>query len=266
MSYRERARIVKAACMAKDIYEIWFETKDIAQASKAGQFISVYSNDGQRLLPRPISICRVDGSRLRIVFRIAGKGTEEFSKMKEGEYLDIQGPLGNGYELSDIRNELESEGRKLETALLFGGGIGIPPMLELAKRLDCRKIAVMGYRNSETFLRDEFEAVDDTEVFIATEDGSVGTRGNVLDAVNANNIKADVIFACGPTPMLRAIKEYAKNNDIPCYISLEERMACGIGACLACVCKSTDIDEHSQVKNKRICKEGPVFNAKEVEL
>ena len=96
--------------------------------------------------------------------------------------------------------------------------------------------------------------------------GSVGTKGNVLDAVRENNITGDVIFACGPTPMLRAIKEYAVNNNIPCYVSLEEKMACGIGACLACVCKSTEKDEHSQVNNKRVCKEGPVFDVKEVEL
>ena len=98
------------------------------------------------------------------------------------------------------------------------------------------------------------------------EDGSVGTKGNVLDAVKQEKVEADVIFACGPTPMLRAIKAYALENDIPCYVSLEEKMACGIGACLACVCKSTGIDDHSQVKNKRVCKEGPVFNVKEVEL
>ena len=238
MAYRENAKILKADCLADGVYEIWFETKDIAKAAKAGQFISVYSNDGSRMLPRPISICKVENNNLRIVFRVAGKGTEEFSKMKAGEYLDI----------------------------LFGGGIGVPPMLELARRLDCHKNVVVGYRNSQTFLKEDFEAVADTDVYIATEDGSVGAKGNVLDAVKQEKVEADVIFACGPTPMLRAIKAYALENDIPCYVSLEEKMACGIGACLACVCKSTEIDDHSQVKNKRVCKEGPVFNVKEVEL
>jgi dihydroorotate dehydrogenase electron transfer subunit len=99
MAYRENAKILKADCLADGVYEIWFETKDIAKAAKAGQFISVYSNDGSRMLPRPISICKVENNNLRIVFRVAGKGTEEFSKMKAGEYLDIQGPLGNGYDL-----------------------------------------------------------------------------------------------------------------------------------------------------------------------
>lgn len=94
---------------------------------------------------------------------------------------------------------------------------------------------------------------------MATEDGSVGTKGNVLDAIREQNLTADVIYACGPTPMLRAIKEYAAEKGIKCYISLEEKMACGIGACLACVCQSKDVDHHSNVHNKRICKDGPVF-------
>ena len=236
MAYRENAKILKADCLADGVYEIWFETKDIAKAAKAGQFISVYSNDGSRMLPRPISICKVENNNLRIVFRVAGKGTEEFSKMKAGEYLDIQGPLGNGYDLGKIAAEIKAEGRSFDKAILFGGGIGVPPMLELARRLDCHKNVVVGYRNSQTFLKEDFEAVADTDVYIATEDGSVGAKGNVLDAVKQEKVEADVIFACGPTPMLRAIKAYALENDIPCYVSLEEKMACGIGACLACVC------------------------------
>ena len=141
--------------------------------------------------------------------------------------------------------------------------IGIPPMLELAKHLNSKKQIVLGYKD-ELFLNEEFEKYG--TVTIATEDGSCGTKGNVLDAVKAHNIKGDVIYACGPMPMLRAIKAYALENNIECYISLEEKMACGIGACLACVCKSKDIDDHSKVHNKRVCKEGPVFNAKEVEI
>ena len=114
------------------------------------------------------------------------------------------------------------------------------------------------------FLKDEFEKTG--SVFAATEDGSFGTKGNVLDAIRENGLKGDVIFACGPTPMLRALKNWAAQEGIECYLSLEERMACGIGACLACVCQSKEVDEHSHVHNKRICKEGPVFRAEEVEL
>ena len=255
MSFRERVVITKTACLATGVYEMWFKTENMAKAAKPGQFVSVYSNDGSKLLPRPISICRIENDELRIVYRVAGKGTEEFSKMSAGQELDIQGPLGNGY---DVNAPYASN-----KAILFGGGIGIPPMLELAKQLNADKDIVLGYRD-ELFLNEEFEQYG--KVTIATEDGSCGTKGNVLDAVKANDIKADVIYACGPTPMLRAIKAYAEENDIECYVSLEEKMACGIGACLACVCKSKEVDDHSQVHNKRVCKEGPVFNAKEVEL
>lgn len=255
MSFREKAEITKTGCLASGIYEMWFRTERIAQAAGPGQFISVYSNDGSRLLPRPISICRIDGENLRIVYRVVGKGTEEFSGMQAGETLNIQGPLGNGYDLT------APYARK--KAVLFGGGIGIPPMLELAKQLPCEKDIVLGYRD-ELFLNKEFEPYG--RVSLATEDGSCGTRGNVLDAVAANGIEADVIYACGPTPMLRAVKAYALEHNIEAYVSLEEKMACGVGACLACVCQSTALDEHSQVHNKRVCKEGPVFNVKEVDI
>lgn len=146
---------------------------------------------------------------------------------------------------------------------MIGGGIGIPPMLELAKRLSCDKKMILGYRD-ELFLNHDFAPYGD--VYIATEDGSAGTKGNVLDAIRENALEADVILACGPTPMLRAIKAYAAERQMECYLSLEEKMACGVGACLACVCQSKDVDSHSHVHNKRICKDGPVFRAEEVEL
>ena len=232
---------------------MWIEAKDIAEHARAGQFLSVYSNDGSRLLPRPISICEIDREKgkLRLVYRVAGKGTKEFSDMHAAATLKVMGPLGNGFP------------KKEKKAFLIGGGIGIPPMLELAKELDCEKQMVLGYRD-ELFLNDEFKPYG--TVTIATEDGSAGTKGNVLDAIRENGLTADIIYACGPTPMLRAIKQYAAEHDIECYISMEERMACGIGACLACVCQSKDKDAHSNVNNKRICKEGPVFLAEEVEI
>ena len=145
------------------------------------------------------------------------------------------------------------------------GGSGVPPILELAKQMNCeKKQIIMGYRNAETFLRDEFE--QNGEVYISTEDGSVGTKGNVMDAIREHGREAEMIYACGPTPMLRAIKDYAEKNNIVCYLSLEERMACGIGACLACVCQTKEKDHHSNVNNKRICKDGPVFLSTEVEI
>lgn len=240
--------------LADGVYSMWLSVGTMADEAKPGQFISVYSNDSSRLLPRPISICEVDKEfrALRIVYRVVGEGTKEFSKLRAGQKVRIMGPLGNGFFLKDKR------------AILVAGGIGIPPMLELAKNLDCEKTIVVGYRDAQTFLSDELSSYGD--VVIATEDGSVGTKGNVLDAIRENQVTGDVIYACGPTPMLRALKTYAAEKHIECQISLEEKMACGIGACLACVCKSKDKDHHSHVHNKRICKDGPVFLSTEVEL
>ena len=264
MAFREHALITKVSNLATGVYEMWFKTENIAKEAKPGQFISVYSNDGSRLLPRPISICGITADGIRIVYRVVGKGTDEFSKMQAGEYLNIQGPLGNGYDISQVNEKkVTSDGKPIKKAIIFGGGIGVPPMLELSKQLDCEKEIILGYRD-ELFLDKEFEKFGNLS--IATEDGSAGTKGNVMNVVEEKNITGDIIFACGPMPMLRAIKAYAEKNNIEAYISLEEKMACGIGACLACVCKTKEKDEHSQVNNARICKEGPVFNAREVEI
>ncbi len=251
--FEEIAAIVSQEKIAEGIYSMWIQTEQIAAHAKAGQFVSLYCNEGSRLLPRPISICeiRADEGRIRFVYRVAGKGTGEFAQMTAGAKIKVVGPLGNGFP------------KQSKSAFLIGGGIGIPPMLELAKELDCEKQIVLGFRD-ELFLMDEFRGVG--KVYVATEDGSAGTKGNVLDAIRENELRADVIYACGPTPMLRALKEYAAEQGIECWISMEERMACGIGACLACVCKSKEKDAHSNVNNKRVCKEGPVFRAEEVEF
>lgn len=241
--------------LCQDIYSIWLKAGSMAMEAGPGQFVSVYPKDGSRLLPRPLSICEIDREReeLRIVYRVVGAGTQELSALKAGDTVDILGPLGNGFP------KVSPE----KTAVLMGGGIGIPPMLELARSLDCKKAAVLGYRD-QLFLNQEFEPY--SQVVIATEDGSAGTKGNVLDAVREQGITGDVIMACGPAPMLRAIKAYAAEHQMECYISLEEKMACGIGACLACVCQTKEVDHHSNVHNRRICKDGPVFAAEEVEL
>lgn len=232
---------------------MWLQTEQIAEAAAAGQFLSIYSRDESRMLPRPISICELDREKgnVRIVYRVAGKGTEEFSRMKAGEKLPVLGPLGNGFPL------------KKKKAILMGGGIGIPPMVQLAKELDGEVQIIAGYRD-ELFLTEELERYG--RLLIATEDGSAGTRGNVLDAVREHGVTGELIYACGPLPMLRAVKEYASRQGMECYLSMEERMACGIGACLACVCRSAETDSHTHVHNKRVCKDGPVFLSTEVEL
>ena len=138
-------------------------------------------------------------------------------------------------------------------------------MLELARDLSGDVTAVLGYRSDDLFLADDF--IDAAgEVIFATDDGSVGVHGTVVDAMKENDLKADVIYACGPKPMLKGVAEYATSIGAKCYVSMEERMACGVGACLGCVCKSTDVDDHSHVNNKRVCKDGPVFLSTEVVL
>ena len=233
----------------------WDET---TPAPACGQFymLRAWKAEEAPLLSRPISVHRFDREKKEISFlyEVRGTGTQKLAALRPGDTVALTGPSGRGFPV---------DGTVGGAVALVGGGIGIPPMLELARQLDCEKQAVLGYRDV-LFLNDEFEKFSD--VYVVTEDGSAGTKGNVLDAIRENGLKADVIFACGPTPMLRALKAYAEEHEIECWLSLEEKMACGIGACLACVCQSKEVDEHSHVHNKRICKDGPVFLAQEVEL
>lgn len=252
------ARVIKQERIAPDIYSLWIQAEEIAARARAGQFVSVYTKDASKLLPRPISLCEIDrkAGTLRLVYRVAGGGTREFAGYRAGDTLTLLGPLGNGFPKIAANR----------CALLVGGGIGIPPLLELAKELNCEKTAVLGYRDAQLFLKEEFEPY--ANVVVATEDGSAGTKGTVLDAIRKRSPldASSVILACGPTPMLRALQAFAAEHKIECWLSLEERMACGIGACLACVCQTGEVDAHSNVHNKRICKDGPVFEAGEVKL
>ena len=252
--YREEGTVLSQEEISDGIFSLWIQTEEIAKAAVPGQFINIYCKEGSRLLPRPISICEIDREcgTLRLVYRIVGKGTREFSGYQKGDTISLLGPLGNGFPLKGTK------------ALLIGGGIGIPPMLQLAKELSCETTVAAGYRDGQLFLKEDFEKY--AAVCVATEDGSVGTKGNVIDAIREHQVEADVIYACGPAPMLSAVKAYGEEKGIETYVSLEERMACGIGACLACVCQSTEKDSHTNVKNKRVCKEGPVFLAQQVEI
>lgn len=268
MKKKVPGRVLRSEEISNDIFSMWIET-ELSLDAMPGQFVGVYTKNASMLLPRPISICEVDRecSAIRLVYRVAGKGTNEFSHYHAGSAVELIGVLGNGYDLEKAR------GRHVA---LMAGGIGIPPIVELAKRLSGRvkdaegeRIAdrisiIVGYRDCNTFLLEELQQYGD--VYVATEDGSVGTKGNVIDALKGNKLNPELIMSCGPMPMLKAIKHYAEENSIDAYISLEERMACGVGACLGCVCKTTKEDSHSHVKNARICTDGPVFEAKEVEI
>lgn len=252
---KEKVQVLLNTKLAENIYDMWLLT-DLAKEACAGKFVGVYPKNKSTLLPRPISICERNekNGTLRLVYRVAGTGTQEFAAYQEGDTAEILGILGNGYPLK------EAEGK---TALLLGGGIGIPPLLELAKELkNCKIQIVLGYRDAQLFLKEDLEKYG--KVYIATEDGSAGTKGNVLDAVKQNGLNADLVYSCGPMPMLCAVKEYAADRQIPSWISLEERMACGVGACLGCVCKTVKVDAHSHVHHARICTDGPVFLARDV--
>ena len=265
MKKKTTMTVLDSHMLAQDIWslELAYAPEDLPEEVRPGQFAGLYPARGDLLLMRPISICRWDSERgaLRFVYRAAGKGTRSFTGLKAGDKMDMLGILGKGYSIDVL------SGKRV---LLLGGGIGVPPMLELAAALDRTKdagtkvTAVMGYRNNELFLKEEMEAFAD--VYVATEDGSAGTKGNVLDAVREKGLEADVLCACGPLPMLRAIKHFAQEKNIPAYLSLEERMACGVGVCLGCVAKTKKVDSHSRVHNARVCVEGPVFLAEDVDL
>ncbi len=253
---RMTATVIHQEPIGTGIYSMQLQADTIAAEAKAGQFVNLYSKDGARLLPRPISLCEIDAASgsIRLVYRTVGKGTEEFSVLHTGAELEIMGPLGNGFQ------------KRTGTAILMGGGIGIPPMLQLAKELsqmNTQVQVILGYRD-EVFLDTDFDAY--AKVYYASEDGKHGVKGNVMDALRTYELSGDVIYACGPMPMLRAIQTYALEQKVEAQISLEERMACGVGACLACVCQSKEKDHHTNVNNKRICKDGPVFFAGEVEI
>ncbi len=256
MKEKHTAKVLSQKEAAPMIFDMWIET-GLAKQALPGQFICVYTKDKSTLLPRPISICEVneDKTALRIVYRIAGQGTREFSTYQPGDSIDILGTLGNGFPKD------KAAGKKV---FLMGGGIGVPPILQLAKEMEAEKQIIVGYRDNNLFLKEDLEKYG--QVYVATEDGSAGTKGNVMDAIAACALEADMIFACGPMPMLRAIKRYAEEKGIDAYISLEEHMACGVGACLGCVVKTKEVDHHSHVHNARICTDGPVFEAKEVDI
>ena len=254
----EQCLVVEQSELMPDIFSLWLKTDRIAAMAAPGQFVNVYCRDTGRLLPRPVSLCEIlpGQQMIRLVYRAGGSrtGTREFTRLRPSDTVFLSGPVGNGFPVD------RTEGGRL---MLIGGGIGIPPLLQAGRSHLGSTVFVLGYRNT-TFLTKEFSETG--EVFLATEDGCVGTAGTVLDAVRAHQLKADAVFACGPLPMLKAVSDWAGEEDIPCWISLEERMACGIGACLGCVCRTTKEHPHFHTPSARVCREGPVFLSTEVVL
>ncbi|WP_409292158.1 dihydroorotate dehydrogenase electron transfer subunit [Peribacillus sp. SCS-37] len=258
MIRNEMLKVVKQREIAGNIYELTLQGKMAGFMEKPGQFVHIKVSDGMTpLLRRPISISSIDreSSCFTMIYRSEGSGTVLLSRKKEQETVDVLGPLGNGFP-----DEAESG----ETAVLVGGGIGVPPLYELSRRLKSkgvRVIHVLGFATKDAvFYEDEFSRLGET--FITTDDGTYGIKGLVTDVLKGLEDQTDIIFSCGPTPMLKALERQFGHKRL--YLSLEERMGCGIGACFACVCHTADDPEG--VSYKKVCSDGPVFRAGEVVL
>ncbi len=228
------------------------------KAQNHGQFLEIRVTDEiEPLLRRPISIHNIEGNKIEFIFQVKGKGTEILSSKKEGEEIDILGPLGQGnFKFEDKKN-----------IAIIGGGIGIFPLYELAKQ--AKKTAninmYLGFRNKEfVVLEDEYKKVSDKFV-LTTDDGSYGEKGFAINFLKQDieSGKIDGIYACGPLPMLKAVQSLAKEKNVPCQISLEERMGCGIGVCLGCAVK---VNAGEEVIYTHVCKAGPVFDSNIVEI
>lgn len=253
MRKQEKMSIVSQQRIARDVFEIVLKGDLISTMLQAGQFVNVKTGDGGLILRRPISICSIDyeKSELTLIYRACGAGTKELSQKISGEYVDILGPLGTGFDIDKIQAD--------ETVMLVGGGIGVPPMYETARRLSDRGnkvIVVLGFASkADVFYEEKFRKL--TDVYVATMDGSYGFGGHVVQLIQAKELEFDWILGCGPHVMLHSIaNEYGGLKKG--FLSFEERMACGIGACYACICEMKD------GSRTRVCKEGPVYDMSEV--
>ena len=253
------ATIIGNHKLAENVWQLRFEYKNGSTGEqievRPGQFVNIYLDRKDLLLPRPISICRAEDQTLTLVYAVVGKGTEELASYKKGTVLRVSTPLGNGFPIESANTG--------ETALVIGGGLGVPPLLELTCGLIACGVkvdAVLGFRE-DAFLIGEFEAAG-ARVHIATENGQSGFRGLVTELILEKKLKADRYFACGPKPMLKALTSLFGAQGKEISVSVEERMACGYGACLGCTCKIKSADGFI---NKRVCKDGPVFWGSEVD-
>lgn len=247
------ATIIKNEPIAAGVVRLDLETEETIPV-RAGQFLNLSTGDGAHLLRRPVAVCIAEGNRFTVCFQIKGEGTKLIARKKAGETVSVLLPLGNGF-------PCEGEER---TVALVGGGVGVFPMIACLR--DLKKAgktvrAYMGFRSADAVcMEEELQRAD--FLSIVTDDGSYGKKGNAVEAFLADlkNGRPDVVFACGPVPMLRALKAACQREGLTCFVSLEERMGCGIGACLVCVCGKSD------GKRARVCKDGPVFNAEDVAL
>lgn len=246
------ATVVESKRIAENIHLLSFDTDDEIKV-RCGQFLNISVGDGAHLLRRPIAVCKTSGSVVTICFQIKGDGTRKLSESKSGDKLSVLLPLGNGFYVPEEEKKVA----------LIGGGVGIFPMISVINEyVGKREIyAYMGFRNKNAVcMIEDMEKSD--YLTVVTDDGSYGEKKNAVQAFveDLENYTPDVVLSCGPAPMLKALKQALEGRNIPCYVSLEERMGCGIGACLVCVCNRSD------GKRARVCKDGPVFEIGEVEL
>lgn len=246
-------KVLENKNIAHNIFKMTMQGSIVENMNQAGQFVNIrVNNSNEFLLRRPISICEInkENNTFVMIYRAEGDGTKKISQIQIGEEIDVLGPLGNGYNIKSLESG--------QTALLVGGGIGVPPLYELAKKFreaGINTVHILGFNNKrDVFYEEEFKKLGQT--FVATADGSYGEVGFVTDVIIKNKLEFDKYYSCGPIPMLKALKELnvAKEG----YLSLEERMACGIGTCYACVCK-TEFDDSA-----RVCYDGPVFKAEQI--
>ncbi len=243
--------LTKKITLAKQIYDFTILCPDMAQSAYEGQFVHVLPENFS--LRRPISICEIDKEKgtLRIVFEVKGDGTRVIAETMQGGNVDMMGPLGHGFTLTE----------KTDKAIIVGGGIGVPPLLPLAKHYGKNAVVILGFRSADAvILKKDFEQTG-AEVIICTDDGTAGIHGFVTEPLKELASSADIIMSCGPMPMLRAVSAIAESNNTDCQVSLEERMGCGVGACLVCACK---VKKNGSENFGHVCKDGPVFNSKEV--
>lgn len=245
MNYK-KSKVISNEKVIDNIYKMVCEDDNVVNA---GQFYMLKLN-GATLLPRPISICEKDDKTITFLYAVVGKGTEEFSKLKAGDYINLTGPLGNGFDLE----------QDLGKTALVCGGIGTAPMVEVAKRLrakDANKLidVYAGFRDN-IYLKEELDKYANN-VNITTNTGKYGHKGFVTDILKPEEY--DTVLCCGPEIMMKKVIEMCKEKNVKIYVSMEKHMACGVGACLVCTCKTKE-------GNKRTCKDGPVFDGYFVEL
>ena len=257
MIKNERMTVVHQAEIAHNIFELTLQG-ELVQEMTPGQFVHIKVGDSfEPLLRRPISIANInkDMNEFTMIYRAEGRGTSLMSVNQVGDSLDVLGPLGNGFPVDAC-----PEGG---TALLVGGGIGVPPLYELSKQLNergIRTIHVLGFQTEDVvFYEDQFEKLGETH--FVTVDGTKGSKGFVTNLLEELKPEFDVFYSCGPLPMLKALENQYPEK--PGYLSFEERMACGIGACFACVCNTTEKHKKDYVK---VCSDGPVFEKGTVAL